>query len=59
MYLDPDKLVELLKKNGLITDEKITYELSFAKNSRLSIEEALIEKKINIENNFFYLIFQI
>ncbi len=46
MYLDPDKLVELLKKNGLITDEKITDVLSFAKNSRLSIEEALIEKDI-------------
>ncbi len=46
MYLDPDKLVELLKKNGLITDEKVAEVLSFAKNSRLSIEEALIEKDI-------------
>lgn len=46
MYLDPDKLVELLKKNGLITDEKVAEVLNFAKNSRLSIEEALIERDI-------------
>lgn len=46
MYLDQEKLIELLKKNGLINDEKISEILDFAKNSRLSLEEALIEKDI-------------
>ncbi len=46
MYLDQEKLVELLKKNGLITEEKTVEVVSFAKNSKLSLEEALIEKDI-------------
>ncbi len=46
MYLEQDKLIELLKKNGLINDERINEILDFAKNSRLSLEEALIEKDI-------------
>lgn len=46
MYLDQENLVELLKKNGLINDEKIAEILDFAKNSRLSLEEALIEKDV-------------
>src|SRR3989344_1319502 len=46
MYIDQEKLIELLKKNGLITDEKVSEILDFAKTSRLSLEEALIEKDI-------------
>jgi type IV pilus assembly protein PilB len=46
MYLDQEKLVELLKKNGLITEDKAVEVVSFAKNSKLSLEEALIEKDI-------------
>lgn len=46
MYIDQEKLIELLKKNGLITDDKVVEILDFAKNSRLSVEEALIEKDI-------------
>jgi type IV pilus assembly protein PilB len=46
MFIDQDQLIELLKKNGLINDEKVTEILDFSKNSRLSLEEALIEKDI-------------
>lgn len=46
MYIDQEQLLELLKKNNLITQDQITEILDFAKNSRLSLEEALIEKDI-------------
>ncbi len=46
MYIDQEQLISILKKNGLITDEKLAEIINFAKNSRLSLEEALIEKDI-------------
>lgn len=46
MYIDQEQLVALLKKNNLISDEKLVEISEFAKNSRLSLEEALIEKDI-------------
>ncbi len=46
MYIDEEQLIEILKKNGLITDEKLADITNFAKNSRLSLEEALIEKDV-------------
>jgi type IV pilus assembly protein PilB len=46
MFIEQDKLIELLQKNGLIGDGKVNELLDFAKNSHLSIEEALIEKDI-------------
>lgn len=46
MYIEQDKLIELLKKNGLITDDRVNEIIDFAKNSKLSLEEALIEKDI-------------
>lgn len=46
MYIDQNQLIDLLKKNNLINDEKAAEVLEFAKNSKISLEEALIEKDI-------------
>lgn len=46
MYIDQEQLIQLLQKNNLITEERIAEIVDFAKNSHLSLEEALIEKDI-------------
>ncbi len=46
MFLDQEHLIQLLQKNGLVTEEKLTELLDFAKNSHVSLEEALIEKDV-------------
>jgi type IV pilus assembly protein PilB len=46
MYIDENELIALLSKNGLIAQDRVAEITEFAKNSRLSIEEALIEKDI-------------
>jgi type IV pilus assembly protein PilB len=46
MFLDQEHLIQLIQKNGLITGDKLNELLEFAKNSHVSLEEALIEKDV-------------
>lgn len=46
MFIEQDKLIALLQKNGLITEDRIQEIVEFANNSKISLEEALIEKDI-------------